>query len=321
MALSRRHLLLAAPAGLTAGTIVGGRPSRTHAADDASQVSPPQWSKTIKYCLNTSTVRGHQLSVPEQIDLCAAAGYDAIEPWIGDIKKYVEGGGSVSDLRKRLADNNLRVPSAIGFANWIVDDPAARAKGLDEARRDMELIAGIGGTRIAAPPIGAHQSDGPALPVIAQRYRKLLEIGAEIGVVPQLELWGFSKTLSRLGELAYVAAEAGHPDACVLPDVYHIYKGGSSFDGLGMIEAQRMHVFHMNDYPDKPERAAIGDRDRVYPGDGVAPLQQILGLLKQHGFAGTLSLELFNESYWAQPAAQVAKTGIEKMRQCVAAID
>jgi sugar phosphate isomerase/epimerase len=96
------------------------------------------------------------------------------------------------------------------------------------------------------------------LPTIARRYRKLLELGAETGVTPQLELWGFSKTLSKLGEMAYVATEAGHPDACVLPDFYHIYKGGSDFAGLKMIEASRMHVFHMNDYPDMP-RETIGD--------------------------------------------------------------
>jgi 2-keto-myo-inositol isomerase len=145
-------------------------------------------------------------------------------------------------------------------------------------------------------------------------------LGAEIGVTPQLELWGFSKTLSRLSELAYVATEAAHPNACVLPDVYHIYKGGSQFESLAMIEASRMQVFHMNDYPSTPSRAEIADRDRVYPGDGVAPLVQILTTLNDNGFNGTLSLELFNESYWKQPAAEVAGTGLEKMRAVVALV-
>ena len=37
---------------------------------------------------------------------------------------------------------------------------------------------------------------------IAERYRSLLELGDGIGVVPQVEVWGASKTLSRLGEAA-----------------------------------------------------------------------------------------------------------------------
>lgn len=277
------------------------------------------WPRCVGYCLNTSTIRGQQLSVPEQIDLCASAGYDAIEPWIGDLRGFVEQGGKLSDLRKRLEDAGVTVESAIGFAQWIVDDAAARTAGLEEMRRDMEMLSAIGGKRIAAPPIGAHQSAGPALATIAERYRALLELGAETGVTPQLELWGFSRTLSRLGELAYVAVEAGHPDACVLPDVYHIHKGGSDFAGLGMLAANRMHVFHMNDYPATPSREQIGDADRVYPGEGVAPLGEVLATLRDGGFTGYLSLELFNRTYWEQPAEEVAKRGLESMRAAVAA--
>lgn len=132
--------------------------------------------------------------------------------------------------------------------------------------------------------------------------------------MPQLELWGFSPTLSRLGELAYVATEAAHPDACVLPDFYHIYKGGSDLAGLKMIEASKMHVFHINDYPSDPLRESIADKDRVYPGDGVCPLTETIAMLIDNGFAGCFSLELFNPGYWQQDALQVARTGLEKIR-------
>ncbi len=279
----------------------------------AVERSDPERPK-LKFCLNTSTIRGQKLSLPEQIRVAADAGFDGIEPWIGDLSGYVESGGKLSDLKKQLDDSGLSVESAIGFAQWIVDDDATRKKGLEEARRDMEMLTQIGGKRIAAPPIGAHKEPGPALPIIAQRYRKLLEVGAQIGVVPQLELWGFSKTLSRLGELAYVATEASHEDACVLPDFYHIYKGGSDFAGLSMIEASKMEVFHINDYPANPTRATIADKDRVFPGDGVCDLKGIIGNLVANGFDGCFSLELFNPEYWKRDALAVAKEGLAKMK-------
>lgn len=306
----RRTFLKAAVTSSTAAAVA----SSPLLASGRSKLELP-----IKFCLNTSTLRGHELSVPEQIKVAADAGYDAIEPWIGDLKKFVASGGSAQDLKTQIDDAGLTVESAIGFAQWIVDDNAARRSALVEARADMELLKQIGGKRIAAPPIGAHTSPGPALPVIAERYRDLLEIGADVGVIPQLELWGFSKTLSRLGELAYVATEAGHPDACVLPDFYHIYKGGSDFAGLMMIEASKMSVFHINDYPADPPRETIGDADRVYPGDGVCPLVDTIRMLVEHGFSGHFSLELFNRDYWAQDPNLVAKTGLEKMQKVVAA--
>lgn len=271
----------------------------------------------MRYCLNTSTIRGQQLGLVAEIELAAKAGYDGIEPWIREIEVYQQEGGSLADLRKRLDDHGLRVESAIGFPQWIIDDPEARARGLEQAKREMGLVAALGGTRIAAPPAGATDRDDMDLLTIAERYRALLEVGRAAGVVPQLELWGFSKTIHRLGELLYIATEADHPDACVLPDVYHIYKGGSGFDGLRMLAGTQVHCFHMNDYPADPPRETIGDADRVYPGDGVAPLDEILGTLRRNGFAGVLSLELFNPRYYELDAEEVVTTGLEKMKAAV----
>ena len=74
----------------------------------------------------------------------------------------------------------------------------------------------------------------------------------------------------------------------------------------------------MNDYPADPPRETIKDADRVYPGDGIAPLTQTLQGLFATGFRGTLSLELFNPEYWKQDALLVARTGLEKMKESVA---
>ena len=107
-----------------------------------------------------------------------------------------------------------------------------------------------------------------------------------MSVVPQLELWGFSRTLSRLGECAMVAIETGHPRACILADVYHLYKGGSGFGSVHLLSADALHVVHMNDYPAQPPRDTITDAQRVYPGDGVAPLRALLRDLRRIGFRG-----------------------------------
>ncbi len=270
----------------------------------------------FRYCLNTSTIRGQKLSLVEEVEIAAKAGYSGVEPWIREIERHVDDGGTLKDLRKRIDDLGLTVESAIGFADWISDDPAKRKEGLEQARRDMDLVRAIGGTRIAAPPAGARKTVTD-LAETAKRYRELLDLGDKMGVVPQVEVWGFSKTLSRLGEAALVAIESGHPKACVLPDVYHIYKGGSDFHGLKLISGRAIHVFHVNDYPAAPERAVIDDSHRVYPGDGVAPLTQIFRDLRNNGFHGVLSLELFNRDYWKQDALQVARTGLEKTRAAV----
>ena len=96
-----------------------------------------------------------------------------------------------------------------------------------------------------------------------------------------------------------------------------MYKGGSDFANIGLVPGAKMYCLHMNDYPAEPNRQQIGDKDRVHCGDGVAPLSLILRTLARGGFAGTLSLELFNRTYWQQPPQEVALTGIEKMKAAV----
>jgi 2-keto-myo-inositol isomerase len=307
--LNRRQMIVLSAAGAAA-------------AAAATSLSPaaeptPGPGEPFRYCLNSGTIRGQKLPLAEEIEVAAKAGYCGIEPSTRSIQQHVDEGGSLADLKKRLADLGVTVESAIGFPAWAVDDDARRAEGVEQMKREMDLVAQLGGRRIAAPPAGCNRTPGMDLFKIAERYRAILDVGCQIGVVPQLEIWGSSLTLSRIGEAVLVASEAGHPDACLLLDAYHIYRGGSSFEGLRLINGAAMHVFHVNDYPAEPPREELTDAHRVYPGDGVAPLAHILRTMYAAGFRGALSLELFNRDYWEQDALTVARTGLEKTRAVV----
>ena len=254
-----------------------------------------------------------------EIEATAKAGYEAIEPWLGTIHDYVQSGGSLRDVRQRCQDLGLKVCSGIGFAAWVVDDEAERRAGLEQLKRDMDVLAQIGGTHIAASPAGANRPGSHLdLDDAAARYAAILELGRAMGVIPQLEIWGSSANLSHGSQALYVAAKSGHPDACVLLDAYHMYKGGTPPSVLKLLGRQAVHCFHMNDYPADPPRETINDADRIWPGDGIAPLDELLRSLADNHCQVVLSLELFNRDYWQLPAEQAARTGLEKMKAAVA---
>ncbi len=312
--ISRRQA--ATQAGVLVGAALVGAYQTTVAAE--SQTNPARASGGFLFCLNTATIRGQKLGIVKEIEVTAKAGYQAIEPWVAAIEAYQKEGGSLPDLKRRIADLGLTVESAIGFPQWIADDDAKRAQGLERAKFEMDLIAQIGGKRLAAPPTGATELPRLDLLKAADRYRVLLEAGDQIGVVPQLELWGFSKNLNRLGECACVAIETGHPKACVVADIYHLYKGGSDASGLRLLSKYAIPVLHVNDYPADPPREKIDDSYRVYPGDGVAPVTEILRAMHDKGGQTVLSLELFHRKYWEMDALEVARAGLEKVRAAVA---
>jgi len=130
-------------------------------------------------------------------------------------------------------------------------------------------------------------------------------------------LWGFSKNLSRVGEILYVAVESGHPSARLLMDVYHLHKGGSGMDAIKDVGKPLIEIFHVNDYPKTPPRESITDADRLYVGDGIAPWKDVIQSLKNPEKPIILSFEVFNKDYWAQDALEVAKTSLSKMKKIV----
>lgn len=264
----------------------------------------------FRYCLNTSTISGQDLDLIRYIDIASAAGYDGIEVWVRDVEAALEAGHSLTTLKKYIDDHHIKVENAIGFAPWMAEGEA----GFVQMEQEMQMLAGIGCHRIAAPPAGVPADKELDLFATGEKYKRLLELGRETGVMPQLEFWGSSPVLWHLGQVLMIAVVADDPDARILPDVYHMFRGDSGFNALQMLNGELIEVFHMNDYPASKAREEQGDSDRVYPGDGSAPFNQILTSLKNMGGEKVLSLELFNRTYWEEDPLQVARTGLLKMK-------
>jgi 2-keto-myo-inositol isomerase len=266
----------------------------------------------IRFSLNTSTISGQKPGIEKYIDIAARAEFEYIEPWIADINAYVANGGSLRTLKKLLDDSKVTPASAIGFAPWMTDDEEQRKAGFKQMREEMEMVAQLGCTRIAAPAAGV-KTPNPDLFKVGERYRELLDLGRQTGVRPQLEIWG-SSVFFHIGQALMAVAVANDPEGRILPDVYHLFRGNSGFQSLKMIDGNLIDIFHMNDYPGNIPREQMEDKDRVYPGDGIAPLKQLIADLKEMDGIKILSLELFNRELWKQDPLEVAKTGMAKMR-------
>lgn len=272
----------------------------------------------IKFCLNTSTIRGQKPGLEKSIEIAARAGFDSLELWVQDVKAYKEEGKSMASLKKLIADHHVTVEDAIGFAPWMVDDEEQRQAGFAQMKQEMDLMAELGCTRIAAPAGGVKATSPLDLFKVGERFKKLLDLGRQTGVMPQLEFWGASPVFYHFGQALMAAAAANDPDVKILPDVYHLFRGGSGFDCLKMVDGRIIDIIHINDYPADVPREQQNDSHRVYPGDGAAPLKQIISDLIEMGGVKVLSLELFNQAYWKNDPLTVAKTGLEKMKKAVA---
>lgn len=288
----------------------------TTSVTTAAAVEKPYQDGTSPFplCMNTSTIR--PTPIEEKIDACGKAGYDALELWTQDLEQYRDAGKDVADLKKRIEDHGMFVIDTIGLWDGMPVEEAAFQKQMDVNKRRMELAARAGSRHIAVLPLPDREHFD--LKRTAARYRQILEVGLnEIGIHPAMEFVSVFKGITRMGQVAQIAIDADHPKAIIIPDTFHLHNGGSGFSGIRHIQGDFIATFHWNDVKAEPAPGSMRDSDRIYPGEGILPLEQALRDLVAIGYRGPLSLELFRREHWEMDPNVVARDGLKSMRDQV----
>jgi len=300
---------------LTAGASMASAAGTPKAAAAETPKTYQAGTSPWPLCLNTSTIR--PASLEDKIRVAAEAGYDGIELWINELEDHEKAGGSLKDLGAEIRGRGLFVPNIIGLWGCMPSNQEEWEKSLPATRERMRRSAEVGSKYVAAIP--APDRPDFNLKWGADRYRDLIKIGRDdYNIIVACEFVGFMKGVHRLGQGAAIALDADDPDACLVADTFHLYRGGSGFEGIRHLNGDFIAVFHWNDVPDSPQRNELEDKHRIYPGDGILPLKRALELLKAINYQGPLSLEMFNREHWSQDPALVARTGLDKMRALLA---
>ncbi|RYZ52200.1 MAG: sugar phosphate isomerase/epimerase, partial [Sphingobacteriales bacterium] len=118
-----------------------------------------------------ATLRGHKLGFVKELEVASRAGFTLAEIWIDSLQEFLAKGGKISEANKHLQGFGITAVNAIGFAKWIVDDDEVRKQGVEQMKKEMDLLAQIGCKRVAAPPVGATDKPGLDLRKAGERYR------------------------------------------------------------------------------------------------------------------------------------------------------
>jgi len=265
----------------------------------------------FRYCLNGSTIR--TTPILDKIRVAASAGFEGIELWHDDIDNFLQKGGSLSTINEALCDHGLSVPTTIYLDKWFNANDLDWPSVLEECKRRMDHAAAIQASHIiAAPPLGKAN-----IPLGAQRYRELLELGESINVLPSIEFLGFVKQINTIEAALDVINQSGHPKGTTILDPFHIHRGNGSLESIKKLEGNQVAIAHFMDTLNKPPRDQQHDKHRTMPGDGCFDLKRYIILLKKINFKGWVSLELFREDLWMKKPESVAVEGLKKMKDLI----
>ncbi|MFO1022456.1 MAG: sugar phosphate isomerase/epimerase [Planctomycetales bacterium] len=263
------------------------------------------------FSLNASTIRPTPLL--EKIRIAAACGYEGIELWHMELDEFERSGGSLTDLRRRLEDARLRVPSTINLKNWFESD---RDDGpeWDECRRRMQQAVDVGAMCIVAgPPLVTTDWERGI-----RNFQRLLRLGKEIGINPAMEFLGFVEQVNTLESALEIIDRSGDPQAQLVLDPFHIFRGAGDFASVQKLRGSQIAVCHINDAAAEPPAHLQKDADRVMIGEGILDLKKMIWDLDTIGYEGFISLELFSEDLWRRDPHELAKLGLDRMQTLVA---
>jgi len=234
----------------------------------------------------------------------ARAGIRAVEPQLVKVREYAQK-ESPATAKRLLDDLGLK---AVSSSNQIgLPEPGdARARSLDDLKWKVELAQAIGADRLVAPSAGTGTYTEDDYKRGVDNLREAAEIAKPFGVSLMLEFARTSRFAACLSTALKLVRDANHPNVRVMIDTYHFWGGTSKFEDLELLRDGELHHLHFEDMPADPLRELLGQPNRQFPGEGIAPLRRIVEVLKRKGYAGPASLEMFSPTIQAMDPYQVA---------------
>ena len=243
------------------------------------------------------------------------AGFPAVELWLDSVEPFLKK-ESVAAARRVMADQGIEPVSACCEGDVFFPRLEDREKKLDSLKRKLDSSRELGARRFvlySAIFDGVKCSDyDAALPGLAT----VGDLGRERDIVVGIEFIKGAKFLGSLMTTTELLRRAAHSHLGVQFDTFHFYAGVSKLEDLGKVRPGEISFVHINDVPAKP-RELLEDSDRVYVGEGVLPLERILGALAPV-YRGYLSFEVFQ--YAGQDPDAVARRSFESLRGLIARV-
>ncbi|HEY8702026.1 MAG TPA: TIM barrel protein [Arthrobacter sp.] len=250
-------------------------------------------------------------TLKEKMQACAVAGFDGIEIFEQDL---VTSPLAPEDVRKTAADLGLTLDLYQPFRDFDSVSENLLAANLRRAEAKFKLMARLGmDTILVCSNVATATIDSDDLRT--EQLGRLAELAGDHGVKVAYEALAWGKYVNDYEHAHRLVQAVDHPNLGTCLDSFHILSRGWDTAPIEAFNPDKIFFVQVADAPKLSMDVLSWSRHyRVFPGEGQFQLASFMGHIIRAGYAGPVSLEVFNDVF---RQSDVERTAVDAMRSLI----
>ncbi len=233
-------------------------------------------------------------TLDHKLAAAARAGFDGVEIFENDL---VTSPWSPKRIRDRCAELGLSIDLYQPFRDFEAVPPDVLAAGLRRAEHKFDVMEQLGAdTMLVCSSVSPDAVDDDDL--AAEQLYLLASRAADRGLRIAYEALAWGRFVDTYEHSWRIVRRAGHPALGLCLDSFHVLSRGTDLAGVRVLPAEKLFFLQLADAPRlRMDVLQWSRHHRLFPGQGAFDLVDFVGRVLSTGYAGPLSLEVFNDVF------------------------
>jgi 4-hydroxyphenylpyruvate dioxygenase len=245
-------------------------------------------------------------TLDEKLVAIADAGFAGVEIFESDLLGF---DGTARDARKIMRDLGLVCTCYQPFRDFEGLPAPLRQRALDRAEAKFDVMEALGATLLLVCSSVHSEAMGDTARIVDD-FRSLGERAAKRGLRVGYEALAWGRHVNDHRQAWDIVRKVDHPAIGLVLDSFHSLARKIPVPSIESIAADKIFLMQIADAPLMPMDYLYWSRHfRCFPSQGDLPVAEYLAAAVRRGYAGPLSLEIFNDRFREWSAKRVAADG------------
>jgi 4-hydroxyphenylpyruvate dioxygenase len=250
-------------------------------------------------------------ALDEKLRAIAAAGFTTVEIFENDL---ISSSARPREIRELCADLGLAICAYQPFRDFEGMPEPQRSRNFIRAERKFDLMQELGTDLLLicsnVSPLALGGIDRAA-----DDFRALGERAAARGLRVGYEALAWGRHVNDHRDAWEIVRRADHPAVGIILDSFHTLAPKFPERSIRSIPADKIFLVQLADAPRLELDVLSWSRHfRCFPGQGDLPVVDFMQAVRATGYAGPLSLEIFNDQF---RAGSTVRTAVDGMRSLI----